>query len=374
MKKGFTLLEILLVIAAIGILAAIVIVAINPNRQLAQTRDAQRRSDTNTLQKALEQYLIETGNYPSGVSENILEVCNSGSNSIGEGSVNSGCVDLRVLVPTYLAAIPLDPSTTNSETGYYVWRNSLNEKIAVSNTSGEVTEYIGINTEGSVVLNNLSGALDLSDPSSYPGSGTTLTDTSGAGLNATISNATFAGTAPLNYLAMNGINSAINFGRPPVLYNAIDTEFTAQFTIRPTNIPTTDRTIFRIDDWSRVYFVMNNTRVFFRVGYGSPSDDLNYEVALPENEWVTLTIVWDKLNRQELYIDGDLVASRTPGVVTYSGIGGNESGQANIGWGHSSPFQTPLAMDFAQFSFYQRALSPAEVYQNYYTFKQKYGL
>ena len=47
--SGFTLLEILLVVAAIAILAGIVIIAINPTKQLGDTRNAQRRSDVYSL-------------------------------------------------------------------------------------------------------------------------------------------------------------------------------------------------------------------------------------------------------------------------------------------------------------------------------------
>ena len=39
-KRGFTLLEIMLVIATIGILASVVLVAINPTRQINQARQA----------------------------------------------------------------------------------------------------------------------------------------------------------------------------------------------------------------------------------------------------------------------------------------------------------------------------------------------
>jgi prepilin-type N-terminal cleavage/methylation domain-containing protein len=141
-SKGFTLLEILLVIAAIGILAAIVLVAINPNRQIAQVRDANRRSDINTIYKALEQYLIDTGSYPNSVNSNFKEICNTGNKTTDTLNPTTLCdnkADLRVLVPTYLAAIPSEPSG-----GVYRVGINGNNKIAVY-TVGENNQTIAIN-------------------------------------------------------------------------------------------------------------------------------------------------------------------------------------------------------------------------------------
>jgi prepilin-type N-terminal cleavage/methylation domain-containing protein len=121
-NKGFTLLEILLVITAIGILAAIVLVAINPNRQIEAARSAKRRSDINTITKAIQQYSIDNnGQYPAGIDTGVKPICQT-------GNTPTGCIDLSTfLVPDYLAAIPEADSNR-----YYVRKN-------ISGTSIEVT-------------------------------------------------------------------------------------------------------------------------------------------------------------------------------------------------------------------------------------------
>ena len=179
-QKGFTLLEILLVIAAIGILAAIVLVAINPNRQLAQARDTVRQSDINTIYKALEQYLLATGSYPSSVSTTPGYICNTGSEQVGGATNCSGRVDLRELVPTYIAAIPRDTQATGTSSGYNVFINT-NNRVAVSADLAE-RKVIAINITP-IITNGLVLHLDAGNTASYPGSGNTWFDLSGGGRN-----------------------------------------------------------------------------------------------------------------------------------------------------------------------------------------------
>ncbi len=59
-RKGFTLIELLIVIGIIGILAAAVIVVLNPAELLAQARDGTRLSDIDSVESAISLYLADT--------------------------------------------------------------------------------------------------------------------------------------------------------------------------------------------------------------------------------------------------------------------------------------------------------------------------
>lgn len=60
MRKGFTLLELLIVMAILAILASILLVVVKPQQIFAKARDTQRKSDLRNLAQAIEVYMSET--------------------------------------------------------------------------------------------------------------------------------------------------------------------------------------------------------------------------------------------------------------------------------------------------------------------------
>ncbi len=114
LSKGFTLVELLVVMGVIAVLATVLISVINPNTQFAKARDGQRKAYLEQIRSALEQYRADQGSYPVVPNtQYYLITCGTG-NSFSGGQT------------TYIVNFPCDPlgSSQSYNGGNFVYQGT----------------------------------------------------------------------------------------------------------------------------------------------------------------------------------------------------------------------------------------------------------
>lgn len=139
-QKGFTLVEILLVMGIMAILATVVLVAVNPARQFAQARDTQRTAHVNTILNAIGERIADhVGIFEDGCGVAPIPTSTTPIKS-GAGGYNP----YACLVPTYVSLLPVDPKTgrfstsTDYDTGYTILADAVSGRITIAAPATEI--------------------------------------------------------------------------------------------------------------------------------------------------------------------------------------------------------------------------------------------
>lgn len=124
---GFTMVEVLITVAIIGILADIIVLAVNPLYQIAKAYNVQRTHNLSSILDGFMEYAVEhSGAYqtvspPPGADCAIplapappRHLCTAEMTSttcdFGAPNDGNGCVDMSHVAKLYLADIPQDPN------------------------------------------------------------------------------------------------------------------------------------------------------------------------------------------------------------------------------------------------------------------------
>lgn len=123
MKRGFTIVELLLVVGMLVIFSTVTIMLINPVTEQKKARDNVRLSDASTLSRAIEEYILDNKTVPDTDvtlrTSDALPQGNTGPlTSITQGWINTNFTG-------YLTKLPVDP--LNTETYVYSFKRNANK-------------------------------------------------------------------------------------------------------------------------------------------------------------------------------------------------------------------------------------------------------
>src|SRR5258708_4873171 len=138
-QRGFTLIQLLVVIGVLAVLLAIVLIAINPARQFSQANNTKRSSDVNAILNSVHEYAADNKGSMAG-----LETFSTDPTSRTVISTTGiGATFRTPLLPLYKTALPADPGTNAGasvakascastwDTGYKMYVTATDNRLTV---------------------------------------------------------------------------------------------------------------------------------------------------------------------------------------------------------------------------------------------------
>jgi hypothetical protein len=261
------------------------------------------------------------------------------------------------LSPNFVEPTPT-PTTTSTPT--------------VTPTNTITTTPTPTSTPNAPVTSNLRLYYDPSDSSSYSGTGTTINDLSGNGLNGTMSNITF--TSP--YFTYNGSSSQVSVADNALLEPGSG-DWTIEFWVNHSVIAGASRILIaKTDggnsaDWGYGLRTISNGNTFMEIGNGSTSITTPTST-LSINTWYQVVGVWTNVasNSLALYINGSLIGNNSHSFTSIK----NTTSPLYLGSFNGGQFAQWMNGRMGVVRMYNKALTGSEVLQNFNADKSKYGL
>jgi len=226
-----------------------------------------------------------------------------------------------------------------------------------------------------VTTSNLILHYDPSNIASYPGSGTTITNLVGGGLNGSMSNITY--TNP--YFSFNGSTSQVSIADNALLEPGSG-NWTMEVWFYVSSLSTSAVILGKFDNGGLAQNVSYSIRVsttrniFAQFSNGQPSTFVNstgYIISL--NNWYQVVYVWNNNGGSgtiQTFINGSLIGTVNHSFVSIL----NSTNPLYLGSYNNGEYSQYLNGRIGITRLYNNALTTSEVLSNYNADKSKYGL
>ena len=246
-------------------------------------------------------------------------------------------------------------------------------RVLPTDWNNHITMRLGLLVKPNTsVSNNLVLHYNPAMTESYSGSGTTIIDLAGNGLNGTMSNLTYAESS----FTYNGTSSQISIPDSELLEPGTGS-WTMEAWFKPTQFTANSKTVlgkFGNGGTSSIISyalrqINGNVRADFSNGTTAFTSD-DYAISL--NNWVQMVYVWDRTNSMlYTYSNGVLKQSRS---ITISGGIRNGTTNLYIGSYNGGEYNQYFTGQIGTVRLYKKALNTTEVQNNYNSNKALYGL